>query len=305
LLQELARLEFCRLHFQLDFLDACDLPGETLQRLRRDLHRAGRLAFDNPSLFSALFDPAPAVEPQAQRRYQRPGPPFVFAPARGLPGHFEPGDTMTLSVSLWGDGIQLLRHFAATLAILGRSGLWQGTGSFEIRSVQGEDAAGNRSILSLEPGPGARPEPPVNDIEWWLDTRPRAELWRLSLVTPARLITGGRPLFRAEFPQLFPFILRRVTSMAFAHCGADLVDQADDLLRAAAAVRIRENLLRWEDWRSLDGEQGPIDLGGLIGSLILDGPLDEDLLTILHLGSLFNLGKGAAFATGCYRFAPA
>lgn len=305
MLRDLARLEFCRLHFQLDFLDACDLPGETLQRLRRDLHRAGRLTLDDTSVFSALFDPAPAVEPEARRRYQRPGPPFVFAPARGLPRHLEPGDTMTLSVSLWGDGIQLLRPFAATLATLGHSGLWQGTGPFEIRSLQAEDAAGNRSILSLEPGTGASSAPPVNDIEWWLDTRPRAETWRLSLVIPARLITGGRPLFRAEFQQLFPFILRRVTSMAFAHCGADLVDRADDLLQAAAAARVRENLLHWEDWRSLAGDQGPIELGGLIGSLTLDGPLDEDLLTVLHLGSLFNLGKGAAFATGCYRLAPA
>ncbi len=304
MLRELARLEFCRVHFALEFIEGCDLPGETVQRLRRDLHRAGRLVLED-SVFGTLLDPAPSGEPLARRRFQRPGPPFVMAPAQGLPGTFEAGDLFHLTVDFWGSGIQYLPSFVATLDTLGRSGLWQGAGPFEIGSIQSEDAAGNRCDLLLGQGGVPLPAVPINDLAWWLDTRPQAEHWQLSLVTPARLITGGRPLFQAGFSQLFPFILRRVTSMAFAHCGADLVDRPGDLLQAARETAVRQNHLHWQDWRSLTGEQGTIDLGGLSGSLILEGPLDEDLLNVLHLGSLLNLGKGATFACGCYRLTPA
>jgi hypothetical protein len=47
------------------------------------------------------------------------------------------------------------------------------------------------------------------------------------------------------------------------------------------------------------------ELGGICGQLRLKGQLPDDLIDLLRLGSLMNIGKGAAYGAGSYRFIPA
>ena len=300
LLKHLDQIEFCRLRLRLDFLGPCRLPEETLPRLRRDLHRAGRSVLDEVA-FSGLFDPSLAADPVAQRRFQRPGPPFILAPAPELPGTFGAGDGLPLTVTLWGDGVRRLDDFLAVMAAVGQLGLGQGEGRFAIGTVAAEDPAGALQSWRGKDHTGL----PITSAAWWLARQPVADLWKLEMLSPARLISKGRPLFRPRFPQLFRFILRRLTSLSFAHCGLEIVTDAGELLAAADGVEVRVNHLAWKDWRSLDAESGPVDLGGVTGDLCFANPWDEDLLAVLQLGSLLNLGKGASFASGAYRLLPA
>ena len=57
--------------------------------------------------------------------------------------------------------------------------------------------------------------PPVNDLRWWLETFAEVDSIVLEFVTPARLLSHGRPLFRIDFARLFPYILRRVSSVFY------------------------------------------------------------------------------------------
>jgi hypothetical protein len=293
--------EFSRLHFYLEFQESVPAGEDVLLRLRRDLRQAGREVLGHGERFDLLFDPPLSADPVARRHFQRPGPPFVILPPDKIPRQLEPGDILPLSVVFWGKGRQGIADFIRVLQSFGATGLHRREGRFELLSVEGGDAAGNIRPL-WQPGEDpVRFSAPVQDARWWLETSLPAGLpLRLEFVTPARLIADGRPLFHASFSRLFPFILRRVTSMLHAHCGLEVVDNPRHLIACAAQVDELENTLVWRDWRVLERDEGKQELGGLVGALLLEGDAVHELMWILGLGSLTNLGKGAAFASGHY-----
>jgi hypothetical protein len=301
--------EFARAHFLLEFQEPFHLARGILLRLRKDLHRAARMSelagegeVPKGNRFAALFDPPLTSDPVALRRFQRPGPPFVLLPPPGLEEDFLEGDILDLPVIFLGNGIRLLGDFARTLKTLGNIGLHRGEGRFELSAIEVRDVAGRRLNLWQE---GQRLDslaPAISDARWHMEQggMPLHSLC-LEFLTPARLLSGGRPLFRADFGRLFPFILRRVASMAHAHCGVELIDDPGRLLAAAREVRELDNRLVWEDWRLLEGPGGSQDLGGLGGHLVLGGEALNDIFWVVYLGSLLNLGKSAAYGSGQFR----
>ncbi|HKK01810.1 MAG TPA: hypothetical protein VJ955_06540, partial [Desulfuromonadales bacterium] len=92
-------------------------------------------------------------------------------------------------------------------------------------------------------------------------------------------------------------------SMAYAHCGVELVDAAASLLTASSRVGVLSNRLTWQDWRRVDSHAESPGFGGIVGELDLGGETLEELLWVLQLGELLNLGKGASYCAGHYRLA--
>jgi hypothetical protein len=308
---KLQEVEFSLVHFQLEFQESYRVTQEALIRLRRDLHHAARYALsslDGESLpkgsrFTALFDPPLTANPVALRRHQRPGPPFVVFPVPGLPRDYEPGDSIDLTVVFWGRGIHRLGDFSRVLQALGSLGIHRGEGLFELGAIDAEDPAGNRVRIWQEDQDFECLAPPISDARWWLETSALAvPSLRLEFVSPARLLSGGKPLFRANFVRFFPFILRRVTSMIFGHCDLEVLGMSEPglLLEAASRVVEQENQLVWRDWRVLEGKERIQDIGGVSGSVRLEGEALAEILWVLNLGSLLNIGKGAAFCAGHY-----
>ncbi|WP_305045334.1 CRISPR system precrRNA processing endoribonuclease RAMP protein Cas6 [Geoalkalibacter sp.] len=301
----LADLDFVRIEFTLEFQETFDLDLPRLLRLRRDLRAAAQLALGEGDVFAHLFDPPLSADPAALRRFQRPGPSFVIRPDPALCTTYEEGDHLPLRVSFWGRGAQLLNEFAATLKALGGSGLNRGEGRFELIAMQAFNLAGDMQWLWKSGRPTGPSAPPVFSASWWLDSLPvLGEHATLEFVTPARLLSRGRPLFRPDFSSLFPFILRRVTSMAYAHSGLELIDDPRPWQQAAAAVRVLVNELHWRDWRTLESHGGPQDIGGIAGRLSLEGESLASMGWLLRLGSLLQLGKGASYGAGCYVLTP-
>ncbi len=217
-------------------------------------------------------------------------------------GEFLEGDVLDLSVIFLGKGIRLLDDFARTIRTLGALGLHRGEGRFELIGIEALDAAAGRQTLWRQGQKNVNLAPPLCNARWYLDEgeMPRAPLC-LEFLTPARLLSAGRPLFQAGFVRLFPFILRRVASMAHAHCGIELVEEPGRLLAASRKVHEIENRMHWQDWRLLESSEKSQDLGGLFGRLLLEGKPLEDILWVLKLGSLLSLGKSAAYGGGHYR----
>ena len=296
-------IEFALVHFQLEFQEQFCLGMAELLRLRRELLMAAGQALGERSSerFQALFDPPLPDDPVALRRFQRPSPPFalLFHPRRER--DFDAGDRFEITVSFWGRGVQLVGDFARVLQALGKIGLHCGRGTFELAAIEAEDASGNRLTIWQE-GEGLQLlTPPINEVGWWLNRDGEPAAVMLEFLTPARLLSQGRPLFKLDFRRLFPFILRRVTSMLYAHCGLEVVDDPGRLLAAADRVHEVQNVLYWQDWRTLEGEGMTQDLGGIIGSVRLEGETLQSVFGILRVGSLMNVGKGAAFGAGCFR----
>ena len=307
--RELQGIDFALIRFQLEFQDSFRVGREVLLCLRRDLLQAARLALSQNASstegidrFSALFEPPLPVDPVALRRHQRPGAPFALLPEAGGAGEYEAGDLLDLKIAFWGVGIQSLGDFARTLRVLGRLGLHRGEGSFELAAIIAEDAAGNRSRIWRDGEDLENLAPPLCNACWWLEADlPGGGCIDMEFMTPARLLSRRKPLFHPSFEKLFPFILRRVTSMMYSHCGVELSMEAQTLLQAAARVDTPVNLLHWEDWKTLTGEEKDQDLGGVSGLLRLEGDALGEILWVLKLGSLMNIGKNAAFGAGHYR----
>ncbi len=304
----LDQLEFSRVDFTLEFQEpiAIDLPRQL--RLRRDLRAAARQIFDENARngrvagpFANLFDPPLPQDPVAQRKFQRPGPSFVLHPDPARCGRFEEGDNWTLAVLFWGKGVQHLSDFARVLQVLGTGGFHHGEGRFEIAAIEGRNCAGEASALWVRGRDLGQLAPPVIPVDWWLDAlAPRGERLTLEFITPARLLSQGKPLFRPDFTRLFPFILRRVGSMAYAHCGVEVIAEPRTLQEIAAQVQEVSNDLFWDDWRTLEGHHRDQELGGVSGRIVLTGAALAELEALLRIGSLLHLGKSAAFGAGSY-----
>jgi CRISPR-associated endoribonuclease Cas6 len=291
------KLEFVQAFLTLEFEAPYVLTVENLLRLRRNLRQAARRSelFSRPA-FDALFESSVAVDPYARRRYQRPGPPFVIHPPAGRSLPLEISGSLELPIVLLGCGIRLLNDFCLAFQALGTRGFHRGEGRFVLLTVTAQDLGGNR--MHVWPVDGGASVLPVSHAGWFLDSFAEASQVLLTFETPARLMSAGRPLFKPGIKTLFPFILRRVTSMAHAYCDVELVDDPDFFIEAAGRVVELDNQLAWQDWRCLEGERNRQELGGVVGSVKIGGDGLQDISRFLRLGSLLNLGKGAAFGAG-------
>lgn len=290
----LAEAEFALVRFGLDLATPCTLGLGELLGLRPLLQAA---AGNFPrARCTALFDPPPSTDPAAARRYRKPAPPFVLRPAAALVGEHHEGDRLEFEVLFLGTGTLLIGDFLSMLQALGERGLTTGGGRYEVAVAHCLGADGKWRSLWRQPRPVADLAPELPRLDQWLD-RNWPQTWPivLQLATPARLVASGRVLRQPRFRQLFPFLLRRVTSMLHAHCGLEPVDDPARLLDAAAALEANWLDHRWVDWREGDAA-APV--GGCMGRLRLEGPGLEELLWVLLLATLFGVGRGAAYGAG-------
>ena len=306
----LERAEFVKLRYRVRLLEEIDLDLATLLRLRRNFRAAGQyMLASGPTTgtginrFSALFSPPIAEDPSARQRFQRSGAAFVLQPDPQSCRHYSRGELLTFPVVLWGGQQERIVDLARVFQALGQRGLRYDAGRFELIEIAGQDSSGSYANLWRQGEALEQVQSPLRDADWWLSTLPAGvQSVALHFVTPARLLKNQRPLFQADFVTLFPFILRRVTSMLYAHCRIEPVDDAGALLELAREVTVAENQLQWQDWRQLGPDaahQHP--LGGIMGSVQLHGAAVEDLFALLELGTLMTLGKNAAYGAGQYR----
>ncbi|GEM_PF-380638 len=296
----LSRADMAKLRFTLDFLSPCRFSPYSLLNLRQRLLACGR-EFPGTQT-EGLFSPALSDDPAALRRFQKPSPAFVLRPPPAGRLVWQEGDTLDLDVLFLGGGLQQIPFFLSLLRALGNCGLLAGDeGRFEVAAIACQAATG--SWRALSPGRHAASlSPDVISLGMYLDEQlPLSLPVLLEVTTPARLVAAGRVLRRPRFVQLFPFMLRRVTSMLYYHCHLEPVDDPGSLLAAANQVEAVWQATSWHDWREL-GEGGAVGkVGGLTGELRLDGAGLEELSWIILLAALFGIGRGAAFGSGQLR----
>ena len=243
-----------------------------------------------------------SLDPVLRSQIQKPSPALVVSPDASCHGLIEPGARIVLPVLFVGSGLTALNSFIRLLQALGPLGLYHGAGEFELEGIEAEDASGVRAMLRQRGDLETALAPPISDLGWWLGRQQCGmETLSLKLVSPLRLISRGRPLFKASFAELFPFVLRRVTGMLASHAGIEAIMNPAALIRMAADLKVVDNRLYWQDWRALQIAGGEQQFGGLMGKLTLAGPALSELVWLLQLGSLFNVGKGAPYGAGQYQ----
>lgn len=302
---ELQQVEYVKIYFHLRLIEYFDLPQWGLLQLRRELLQAVRLLADwgdpaEAEQLRQLLQPALPSDPLLRRQAKQPAPAFVISPAAELQGLFEPQQIIVLPVLFFGRGCQQIESFVSLLQQLGRQGLYNGTGTFELEAVESEDAAGVR-MMHWSGGRQVPFSASVSDLFWLLERQQwdRGTL-ALDVVSPLRLLRKKKPLFKVSFDDLLPYLLRRVFALLACHAGVEVCEDQQFYLQQGQKVEVVCNSLKWHDWRKLQGDREQ-DLGGVLGRLQLSGAGLDELFWLLQLGCLFNIGKGAAYGAGQYR----
>jgi hypothetical protein len=303
LTSQLSGAEFARLRFECCMQEEVDLDLFTVLRLRRRLRSVAQEVLRiHPQLFRRIFEPPLSTDPVALRRYQKGAPAFVIAPETVEPGHYSAGDICSFEIYLFGDVAVLASGLIEAFAALGKAGLRLDAGKYKLEQVCAADAGGHFIPVWQAMQGGDWHNIPQLDLGWWLGVQPQVcSRVKFEFSTPARLLTRRRPMFHPDFARLFPFVLRRVTSMLYIHCDTELDPRHLETDFEVKELNEAENTLHWHDWRHLHREHGEkVPVGGVYGSLILEGDIAPPLLSLLQLGSLFNLGKNATYGAGSY-----
>lgn len=297
----LSKGEFALMRFSLELLDGGAVELQHLLGMRRRLRRCSVEVLGVAAL--TMFEPPLSCDPVAVRRHQKPAPGFVLVPDTDFLGERLVGDQVNLDVVFLGDAVQAIADFSLALQRLGACGLADGDLTFEVAAVLTMGPDGDWRPLPGDSLPGvANFAPDLLRLDQWLDrTWPQHAPLALEFLTPTRLATDGRFLRHPRFDQIFPFMLRRVTALLHAHCALEPVDDPSPLLGAARRVVAVWETIAWVDWR--DAGDGKC-LGGVTGTLRLDGPGLGPVLWVILLATLFGIGKGAAYGAGRCRLAP-
>jgi len=109
----------------------------------------------------------------------------------------------------------------------------------------------------------------------------------IELLSPVRLLQGGAPMRHIPFAPLAGALFRRISAMAYYYGGRELPFDFKWLASLASQVACS----RSELVRTPSGVAGRVTYGGDL----------EEILPFLSLGSLLNVGKGAAYGMGSYR----
>lgn len=292
--EALRHADFARLKFSLDFTTPCRVQPALFLDLGRLLRLTARQVNGRRT---ELFRSELSDDPVALRRYQKPSQAFVVRLPMLQEQQLDCGDVLELEVLFLGTGIPSIHVFLERLIHLGRLGLVDGQGQFEVTGVHNVDSGKTGETVWLPSDSLADLSPAVASLDWWLETHlPQQSPLTLEFLSPTRLLVDGRPLRRPRFEQVFPFMLRRVTSMLYACCAIESVVDPRFLLAKAAEVEVQNRQLRWQDWRPLASNRQAI--GGFVGSMELAGESLEEILWILATATLFGLGKSASYGAG-------
>lgn len=298
----LQHVDVVKVCFVLEFMSPCLLQPANFLEIGRILRSVGRQSLDAHDAVATqqwklLFQPALSEDPVARRKFQKPSPAFVVTIPIIQKKRLQGGERLELEVLFVGTGIPLIYEFLRNLIELGHLGLSAGEGRFAVTRVRSRDPDGSESQAWRQHEPLKTLTCSVQPLTWLLQDERIMNDVTIRFITPTRLMVDGKPLRRPLFRHLFPFMLRRVTSMLYAHSGVEVLDDPTCLLAKSRELNVVETRLKWHDWRSLSGQKGLV-VGGFIGEMVLQGQALEEVYWVLAVASLFGLGKGATYGAG-------
>lgn len=248
-------------------------------------------------IFPRLFTAASAPK-DSDTAPQLP-PPFCIEPSRDRQTEYAAGDSFSFGLKLFSYATDYLPYFIHAFTLAGQHGMGRGTeqgqGKFCIEDVLQNEAsiydAREEQLHDAAVQELSLPRPCPAGPDGQLTCR---------LVTPLRFKAANRLSTTLDFATLLRLIFRRIRSL----CALDgenfhlPPEEFAALSRAASAVSVAENALRWEDWSRYSGRQKTVmQLGGLTGHIVYQGPVAV-FARYLDFASRVHVGKQSSFGLG-------
>lgn len=267
--------------------------------IRRD-GDCGPCLVKNSCVYFYVFETPVRPESKMMRKYPYSPHPFVLRPPSEAKTEWENGEPFSCGLVLIGRAIDYLPYFILTFERMGERGIGRGRGRLALESVMNGD--GSSVVYSGETKTLDARFQIMNGEA--LSGSEEAKKVTLTFLTPTRLKTQGELSGSLEFHLLIRNLLRRLSLLAYFHCGTDPASvDARGLIKKAMDIRTLQSTLTWRDWERYSTRQdAKMKLGGVVGSVTYEGDLGP-FLPYLRLGELVHVGKGTSFGLGRYNIA--
>lgn len=256
-----------------------------------------------PLLYSCvypyIFETPLAPGARKMRLYPHAPHPFVLEPGQSPRTPLAPDEPVALGLNLFGHANRSLAYIVHALSQAGAGGLGKGKGKLDLAEVWQEERAGWgwRRIYSLgealDPLAAGIPEPPACPARV-----------TVRLLTPLRIQHEGDNVGPAafRFADFFGSLLRRISLLTYFHSDEPLETDFAGLTQKAQTIPIAASALHWHDWRRYSSRQRrTMELGGLVGSFVLEGKGLDPFWPYLWLGQWTHAGKATSMGLGGYR----
>jgi hypothetical protein len=238
---------------------------------------------------------APPLPGHSLQKFSHMPQPYVVEPPTGGAQQLQAGQTFGFGLVLMGKALGMLPTVLQAWQRALRTGL--GAGHTPCTLVEVLDESGLQRLSNKR-----------EQLSNWNFQLPPAPALdgqaTLHFHTPLRLQVQGKPVRAGPLTarDVLVALARRSQLLCDVHLGA-AAPQLDfaALSTQAAAITLQGEGLRWFDWgRYSQRQQQEMQLGGLLGSVHLQGDL-APFAQLLHQGQWLHVGKNASFGLGGYR----
>lgn len=314
LAESLAALSLLRVRVTLQARDPLQLPPYKGSTLRGGFgsvfketvcvveHRdCARCLLRSRCAFPYVFDTPVPEDATRLRKYPAAPHPFVFLPPLEEKTLYRPGETLAFDLTLIGKGADFLPYFIYTFERLGEQrGLGKGRGRFSVESVAWLSPQGEEVLIYDDHTKTLRNSFRLVTVQDLCSELSTLHFLTLHFVTPTRLVYAEVLTPAPDFHVLIRALLRRLSNLAYFHCGTELNLDFRGLITAAEQIETVASDLRWYDWERYSARQDArMKLGGFIGRVTYRGDL-HPFLPLLRLGEVVHVGKGTSFGLGKY-----
>jgi len=256
-----------------------------------------------------IFDTPVPEGSVRMRRYERAPHPFVIDPPLETQPLYKPNESLDFGLTLIGKAIDYLPYFIYAFERMGKDrgigkGRRFGSGRFAVERVDWIDGNGTgrpvydgaRKVLSNSFRPLT-----VNDL-WANPDTLSANSHTLSVryLTPTRITFDHQLHTYPEFHVVIRNLLRRLSNLAYFHCGEELNLDFKGIIEAAKQVETKDGAVQWRDWERYSARQDvKMKMGGFVGKAEYRGGLTE-FMPLLKLGERLRVGKATGFGLGRY-----
>ncbi|GAB5045822.1 CRISPR system precrRNA processing endoribonuclease RAMP protein Cas6 [Thermodesulfovibrio sp. TK110] len=246
-------------------------------------------------VYSYIFETYPAENSIIlnMNKYEKIPHPFIIEPPEYEEQYFPQGKIISFNLILIGSAIDYIPYFIYTFEQLGKTGIGKGRGKYSLREVRvDENIIYSKGILK-------KSYPKFIEIPSKFEITNSVERLKLKLITPLRIKYQRKFVTELDFHILIRSILRRLTLLAYFHCGGQLPDFAvQKVIKEAEKVKTINSRLRWYDWERYSSRQNSrMKMGGLIGEISYEGNITP-FLPYIKAAEILHIGKNTSFGLG-------
>jgi hypothetical protein len=251
----------------------------------------------NACAYSYIFETPPPSDAEKMRKYTATPHPFVLR----FPENVSHEASYRLDLTLFGHGQRFFPYVIHALQTAGREGIGGRRQVFALLKIDEVDLQGGVQTIyqngELQPqqqavSPSAPPMPPQIELTFHSPLRIKQEQKNLSVDN-------------FNFGALFSTLLRRISMISYFHTATPLEADFAGLTAKARTVRFASQQLKWYDWTRYSlRQQAEMNMGGVVGRVVLDTHDLEDFWPYLWVGQWTHVGKGTSMGMGAYSILP-